>query len=143
MIRDAKKNDIDEINKLGTIINNKFSNLFDMNSILDDNISKVYVYEEDSKILGFLHITKLYENVDIVNIVVALEYQKQKIATNLIDYMLSEIDSEVKMLTLEVAVDNEAAIKLYENFDFKVVNRRKNYYGNLDAYFMTKEVNEN
>ena len=44
---------------------------------------------------------------------------------------------------LEVAVDNDVAIKLYEKFGFKIIHTRKKYYGKKDAYVMERaDVNE-
>ena len=39
-------------------------------------------------------------------------------------------------MLLEVRCDNINAIKLYKKYNFKIINIRKNYYENNDAYVM-------
>jgi ribosomal-protein-alanine N-acetyltransferase len=41
-------------------------------------------------------------------------------------------ETQAKLLSLEVRPSNEAAIKVYEDFGFKHMSRRKNYYKNGD-----------
>ncbi len=140
MIRLALKKDIDEIIELGILIDSNFEKLFDINAILKDQVSKIYVYEEESKVVGFLHISKLYETIDIINIAVDPNYRNKKIGSNLLDYMISDTLNDIKKFILEVNVSNKAAFNLYKKFGFKVINTRKNYYQNEDAYLMVKEV---
>lgn len=140
MIRKADLYDIPKIYELGNITNKKFTNYFKMNEIINEPISIVIVYEDNDKIVGFLHATVLYEIVDIINIVVDHDHRRQKIASSLIDYLLSELTSDVKLMTLEVNVNNHGAIKLYELFGFEIVNKRENYYGDQDAYLMGRKI---
>jgi [ribosomal protein S18]-alanine N-acetyltransferase len=44
----------------------------------------------------------------------------------------ASVDRELARATLEVRVDNTAAIQLYEKFGFQVAGRRKKYYDNTD-----------
>lgn len=136
MIRYALVKDIKEINELGELLHNNFSRLFNIKDILKDKFSKILVYENDNKVLGFIIATCLYETVDILSLVVDPSYRRQKIATSLIDFLFSEVKDTVEVVTLEVAVNNEKAIKLYEKFGFEVVNTRKNYYNGIDGYLM-------
>ena len=39
---------------------------------------------------------------------------------------------------LEVSINNYIAIKLYENMNFKIINIRKKYYNDIDAYVMER-----
>lgn len=141
MIRRATNDDCEQINALGLIINSNFKKLFKIKDIIKEKYSKIFVYEEENRILGFLHVTELYESVDIINIVVDNYYQRKGIATNLIDYMLSDIGSKVKLITLEVDVNNIKALNLYQKMGFEIINTRKHYYGNNDAYLMGKGIN--
>ena len=50
--------------------------------------------------------------------------------------MISNIGKDVSLITLEVNVNNKAAIALYEKFNFEVICKRIFYYGNEDAYLM-------
>lgn len=138
MVRLANYKDLKELNVLGNIIDPNFSNLFNLREILKDKYSQIFVYEKDQKIIGFLHITKLYETIEIINLAVLEAYRHQQVASNLLDYMMSEMTGEIIKFILEVNVNNLAAINLYEKFGFKIANIRKNYYNKEDAYLMIK-----
>ena len=56
----------------------------------------------------------------------------------MIDYFLSNYDS--KDIILEVDVNNNSAIRLYEKFGFSVISTRKKYYNGNDAYVMKRVV---
>lgn len=142
MIREADIYDIPRINELGQILTLNFSNTYKINEMLEDGISKICVYEKDDKIVGFIIATDLIETCDILSIVVDQEYRRQMIASNLIAYLFGELDPNLKLITLEVASKNIKAIKLYEKFGFEIVNIRKNYYQDDDAYLMARKMGE-
>ncbi len=140
MIRYAQLKDIQRINELGETLHNNFTKLFRVNEIINEEISKVLVYVDDDKVIGFLIATCLYETVDILSIVVDQEERQKKVASNLIDYLISEFDDNVETITLEVAVNNVPAINLYKKFGFEIVNIRKKYYNGIDAYLMGRRL---
>lgn len=140
MIREPNILDIPRINELGSLLEENFTKVYSINEMLEDQVSKVYVYETDDKIVGFIIATDLTETCDILSLIVDPEYRNRKIATNLIDYLISELDENLKLITLEVRANNTAAIHLYDKFGFEVVNVRKKYYANGDdAYLMARE----
>lgn len=140
MIREPDILDIPRINELGSLLEENFAKVYSINEMLEDQVSKVYVYETDDKIVGFIIATDLTETCDILSLIVDPEYRNRKIATNLIDYLISELDENLKLITLEVRANNTAAIHLYDKFGFEVVNVRKKYYANGDdAYLMARE----
>jgi ribosomal-protein-alanine acetyltransferase len=139
MIRFFSKKDFADIYKLGDIITKNFSKTNNLEEILNDKYTKILVYENDDKVVGFLMYTALDETVDIIDIVVDEAYRNHRIASCLIDYMISELKETVKLITLEVRKSNYPAINLYEKFGFKTISTRKNYYGNEDAYVMGRE----
>ena len=140
MIREATFKDIQRINELGLTLQSNFTTIYDIKTMLSDGISKVYVYELKNEIVAFLSVTILYETCDILSIVVEKKYQQKGIASNLLAYLITDLGEKNKIITLEVATKNKAALKLYDNFGFKIINIRKNYYPNDDAYLMAKEV---
>lgn len=140
MVRYANVYDIPRINELGSLLNDNFTSVNHLNDMLEDGFSKVLVYENDEKIIGFITATDLGETCDILSLVVDPEYRNRLVASNLIDYLISELDEELKLITLEVDSNNIPAIRLYEKFGFEVVNVRKNYYPNGDdAYLMARK----
>ncbi len=139
MIRYADVYDIPRINELGSLLNSNFKNLFNINEMLNDGLSKVIVYEQDDAIIGFITATDLGETCDILDLVVDPNYRRKHIASNLVTYLIGELSPNLKLITLEVATKNKAAIGLYEKFGFDIVNYRKNYYQDDDAYLMARK----
>ena len=139
MIREADVYDIPRINELGGLLEENFSKVYSINEMLEDGISKVFVYEKDDQVVGFLTATYLNETCDILSLVVDPLYRKQMIASNLLDYLISDMDENLKVITLEVATKNIPALNLYEKFGFEVIHVRKNYYKDDDAYLMSRK----
>ena len=140
MIRDANVFDIPRIYELGILLNDNFREVNDLNEMLEDGVSKVIVYEKDDNIVGFITATNLYETCDILSVVVDPEYRNKMIATNLIAYLISDCGEDLKLVTLEVNVNNKAAISLYEKFGFEIIHKREKYYNNKDdAYLMARK----
>ena len=132
---------LDAFNKLGLQVNSNFSNLYDLSQIIDSQYDYVYGYYLDDKLVGFIHVTKLYETMDIVNVVVDREVRKQGIATKLLDYVIGLYD-DIDNVMLEVNENNITAISLYKKNGFEVISIRNNYYGS-DAALIMKRVVEN
>ena len=124
--------------ELGKLINPNFENCFNFDDLMASKIDAIYGYYIDKELVGFIHISSLYETTDIVNIVVDPEYRRQHIASNLLDYVL-KIDG-LENVMLEVRESNEAAIGLYKKYNFEIINQRKNYYGNEDALIMRRVI---
>ena len=139
MIRTAKVTDLDTIYEMGRALHDNYKQTYDLESLLTKDYFHLLVYEKDNQVIGFLAYSLLIDSVDILDIYVDKEYRQQKIASLLIDYMISMVDPKTSFL-LEVAVDNLPAISLYEKFGFKVIHTRKKYYGQKDAYVMEREV---
>ncbi len=138
MIRELTIEDKEKYNELGSLINSNFNKLFDLDAIINSDYDYLYGYYED-KLLGFIHLNKLYENMDIVNIVVDPLYRRQGIATELIDYSMDLFD-DLESVMLEVNENNKGAVNLYINNDFHIISKREKYYGNDDALIMKRDV---
>lgn len=92
---------------------------------------------------GFLigQITE-YE-AEILTFAVGPEQQGKGLGGKILEYFLQECSCrKVSKCILEVAVDNVAAIALYDKFDFKMVGVRKKYFkrstGSISALTMEK-----
>lgn len=137
MIQKVSIKDIKEFNEIGKVIKNDFSNLFNLQDILDSSYSVVYGYYIDSLLVGFLHMDKSFDVVDIVNIAVSKKYLRKGIATELFNYCFNSLDDVSKYL-LEVKVTNKKAISLYKKLGFEIINTRYKYYNGIDGYVMEK-----
>lgn len=132
MVNNCSIKDIDKIKELGTLINQNFNKLNNIEEIIKNkNILGYYI---DDELIGFVIFETMYEILDILYIVVEPIYRKKGIASLLMQYLINNKDFEKIML--EVRCDNSNAIKLYKKFNFKIINIRKKYYGNIDGYVM-------
>lgn len=136
MIRECNIDDINSINQLGMLINKKFIDVYNIKDILDRDYECIYLYEEDNSILGFIHIEKHFEVIDLINIAISESSRRRGIASKLIQYVLDNIDH--KSFLLEVNSNNDSAIELYRKFNFKEINIRKKYYDDGDAIIMER-----
>ncbi len=139
MIREASNQDVKQIIEVGETFQANFSRIYNLKNLLKEPYFHILVYEEKKQIKGILIYTNLYEVVDILDIIVLKEYRKQKIATNLMDYLITSLNTFDKVY-LEVSTDNLIAIKLYQKFGFKVIDTRKEYYDTTDAYVMERII---
>lgn len=139
MIRKAEEKDYLSIYQLGELLHENYQNKYNLNELLQNEYFNLAVYEEDEQIAGFISYTSILDTTDIVDIIVIEPYRKKKIASNLIDYVITNSKPNTIFL-LEVAVDNLAAINLYNKFGFKVIHTRKKYYGKKDAYVMERVI---
>ena len=126
MIRKANIDDKEDIIKLGNMINNNFSKVYDIDNYFDKKYNVIYLDIEDNEVVGMIMAIVLYETCEILNIVVKEKYRNKKIATNLMDTLISEFADTIEFLTLEVSVNNMPAINLYKKFGLEIINTRKN-----------------
>ena len=85
------------------------------------------------------------DDAQIMTIGVAIEYQKRGIASNLLKTMIENAKSiGAKRMLLEVKVNNNPALKLYEKFGFTKMGLRKRYYmpEGIDAYTMCAQIED-
>ena len=135
MIRKATMDDIDIINKLGSILHDNFVNVFHMETEIDNKDAIILVYE-DINVVAYLYAINTIDNIDLLSIVVDDSYKRNGIATKLVNYLIGNYCYRDKTITLEVDVYNIPALKFYEKLGFKLVNVRKKYYNDHDAYLM-------
>lgn len=141
MVNKIRIEDLAKFNELGLLVNNNFINVYKLNEILDSKYDYLFGYYVNDILVGFIHVTKLYETMDIVNIVVDFAYRNKGIASILISYVFG-LFNDVQNIMLEVNEKNIAAISLYKKNNFVIINKRNNYYGS-DAALIMKRVVEN
>lgn len=109
--------------------------------IKNNQFTNYLTYLINGEPVAFINYYIMYERAEIININVLEEYQNQKIASKLLEYMVNEcISHNVKNITLEVKETNIKAIHLYEKFDFSKVAVRRKYYQGIDGILMEKEL---
>ncbi len=134
MISKYQSKDIDAINNLGLEINPQFKALFNINRL--PKYEDIIVYKENNKLVGFLHYFNNIDYGEIINLIVIKEKRNNNIASSLINHLINDLN---KRIILEVRESNMAAINLYQKFNFKIINTRKNYYNNESGFVMERK----
>ena len=84
-------------------------------------------------------IWKIIDEAHLNNIVIKKDFRGNGFSKILLQYIIDfcKNNGTIKLLTLEVHEDNLIAQKLYSNFGFKIVGKRKNYYEDKTGIIMT------
>ena len=81
------------------------------------------------KPVGYLKARVTRDGVEIISILIDKRYRKAGIGKSLLDRLLNiALKKKIQNIFLEVSVENQIAINLYEKFNFIKVGKRKNYY---------------
>ena len=91
-------------------------------------------YEDD--IIAFLTYSFMYDRAEIDYIYVDLKYRNNGIAQALFNEMINNIGNV--SISLEVNINNKAAIEFYKKNGFKIVSKREKYYQGVDGYLMVR-----
>lgn len=102
----------------------------------------VYLVATDNEVVcGIAGMYVVLDEGQITNVAVLPEYRRQGVGKMLFGHLLEEgKERGVKIFTLEVASQNNAAIKLYGGFGFVPVGKRKNFYKNDDAIILNRKI---
>lgn len=94
---------------------------------------RTYVFEVEGEIVSFVVMTVVAGEGEILTICTDPDFQKRGLARMLLQQVIKALREEgAESLFLEVAVDNPAALRLYESVGFKKTGRRKAYYSRKD-----------
>lgn len=103
---------------------------------------------DDGVVVGYI-IGEFYNgNFHICSIGVSEEYRQCGIGTFMIHKLCKRISERCAMVSLNVHVENETAIRFYEKCGFRKVKRQVDYYSelpgaqSLDAFYMVKIINK-
>jgi [ribosomal protein S18]-alanine N-acetyltransferase len=97
---------------------------------------------ETAVLLGYLIISRYVDAWHVMNVAVAPDHRRRKIATMLLDRLFELTAGEGRRgYTLEVRVSNDVAIRLYERAGFKPRGIRRGYYtdNREDALIMWRD----
>ncbi|MGM9834407.1 MAG: GNAT family N-acetyltransferase [Bacilli bacterium] len=137
MIKQISLNDEKTFYELGLRLKANFKDLYDLKVLLSSDYNFIFGYYKDGVLSAFLHLSKSFEVVDIVNIVVAKKHEREGIASILLNYAFKYF-KDVDKFILEVNVNNLSAINLYKKNGFTIISKREKYYDGVDAYIMER-----
>jgi len=145
LIRQAIEADLFEVERLEKkIFNESLGFAFLKQELVDNPFSKIFVYEQDGKIIGYMSYRQIDSNADIMNFLVDEPYKNQGIGKQIFNFVLEEMKNDgCETIILEVRKSNQRAIYFYESFGGKVIRTIPNYYKDEDGLVMIIEVNKN
>lgn len=115
------------------------------NSILKQELqsddSYFIVAKSDNQIIGFAGLKVIYDETEIMNIVVKKDYRKKGVGSLLLSKLFDLSKKlNINIMNLEVNERNLSAISLYRNFGFINVGLRKKYYNGIDNAILMKKI---
>ena len=133
MIREVEEKDY-------LLLKELYKEVFDTDISFNEEFNYKKVYVEDNAIIGFIDYSIIYDRVEINYIYVLDAYQRNGIATKLLNNIENSL-KDVINITLEVNETNEKAINFYKKNGFEIVSKREKYYKDgHDAYLMMKVI---
>ena len=143
MIRKAS---LDDLNDIYNIEVSSFDTPWEKASIEVEfykDYANIYVYEIDKKVAAYIITWLLGAEAELITIAVDEDWRRQGIGKALLAYMKTLYGENI-IWHLEVACDNENAIRMYKSFGFEITSTIANYYGdNKNAYRMLLSPNTN
>ena len=112
--------------------------------IFEDCLTKpyfAYSLDQDKQPLGYYIAMTVLDEVTLMDIVVSNEHQGKGLGKSLLQHFMQQCNqNKIQQIWLEVRESNAAAIKLYDQAGFILVEQRVNYYpsakGKEDALIM-------
>ena len=129
MIIELTKNNLNEIN-------DSFINQEAVIHELDNNpFGKYLIYKENNYVIGYLYYSDIYDRAEINQFEIEVSHRNCGKGKILLKKLLEIVD---KNITLEVKVDNVAAIHIYKSCGFVEKAIRKGYYQGIDGILMER-----
>lgn len=143
----VKRCTTEDIDKIYNIEETAFSDPLKKETILADLMRENYycygLYDGD--LAAFLSYERVLDEAQIISVATEQSYRRKGYARVLFENVCEMAKAEgISLFTLEVRMNNHAAIALYESLGFKAVGVRKNYYTNpvCDAMLMDLYLRE-
>ena len=94
-----------------------------------NRVARCWVMHEDGRVLGYLCLWEITDELHITNIAVHPTCRRQGIGRTLLQGVLDDArQRKLRLVVLEVRPSNTEARTLYETFGFRVIGRRQGYY---------------
>ena len=101
------------------------------------NENRIYILaknENTNEILGFAGISVIFNEAELMNIVVKKDKRKHGIGKALLEKIINIcIENNIEVVKLEVNENNISARNLYKSCGFIQTGKRERYYNNKDA----------
>ncbi|MBE5738263.1 MAG: ribosomal-protein-alanine N-acetyltransferase [Clostridiales bacterium] len=141
-LRDANIEDIKQIYLIDSLEKDSYS-LDTISSMVASDTSMTIVVEDMGRVIGYIHYSIALDEAELIKIVVSGDYRRQGIASRLLSHTSSILKEKgVKIVFLEVRIDNDPAKNLYEKNGFVHYFTREKYYNGIDAMLYRLKLNE-
>lgn len=108
-----------------------------MISVEKKGIYVVYKMIIDNNEIGFIETIPNIDYLEITDVLIYESYRGKGYSNILFDYLIE--NSNYNKYLLEVSINNNIAINLYKKYNFKIINKRNNYYKDgSDALIMER-----
>ena len=136
---------LEDLNNLKDDLITSFDDFWSFDTLKDELLSdnsKYIVAKLDNIIIGFAGIKLIFDEAELMNIVVKKDFRNKGIASMLLTEIFSICSKcNINNINLEVNENNLLAISLYQKFGFNKVGYRKNYYNaTFGAILMSKKL---
>ena len=129
MIRQMQQEDLQKVSDLENACFSMPWLYHDFETALQKDYYIFIVAEENGEIIGQAGLIQSLDEADLTNVAVATAYRNQKIASQMLEYLLQlGFAKGIRAFTLEVRESNTAALALYEKFGFVKEGIRKDFY---------------
>jgi ribosomal-protein-alanine N-acetyltransferase len=122
----------DDVHKIAEIEKASYTMPWSETSFLSEIYSRhsiTRVAELNGKIIAYVCVKKVADEGHLLNMTVHPDCRRQGVANMLFNNTLEDLrQSGCRFLYLEVRTSNNAAKKMYEKLNFKIVGTRKDYY---------------
>jgi ribosomal-protein-alanine N-acetyltransferase len=138
-IRAAKSDDLEKIYRIESEAYRSPWSVEGLVSEVASQNSRFFVAEQDGKILGYILIWIVLDELHLLKIATASAYRRHGIAGALIDYVVNEF-KRASVLYLEVREKNAIARNFYKKLGFVENGNRMNYYADDNAILIEKRL---
>ena len=139
-----EKMNLNHLNELQEILFSDFDDFWSFSTLkeeLENENSSYIIGKINNEIIGFAGLKIIFEQADIMNIVIKKTYRNQGVGTLLLENLiLLAKDLNISTLFLEVNEQNKPAIHLYEKLGFERLGIRKKYYNKNNGIIMKKNL---
>lgn len=105
--------------------------------------ARYFVLEKDKKIIGYLGLWLMRNDIHITNIAIAKEFRRKGYGGKFLKFVEEKaVVQRIKKISLEVRKSNHIAQNMYRKFGYKVIKIWRNYYREEkeDALVMEKKL---
>ena len=143
-IREAKIDDVEDICKLEEQYTIDMYTIDSIKSTFQQDYFHTFVGIKDNKIIGYVSATFIFEECNLIKIIVDKNFRHQGYGELLVNFLIHQCKKNgVNKIFLEVRNDNIIAKSFYSKIGFEKESVRKRYYHDgVDAEIFWYYIND-